>query len=57
MYIYIHIYIYIYIKNVYVCSTMKNLCCKQVKETNTCQSYRTKETFQIFHNFHGKAKT
>ena len=30
-------------------SGMNNLCCKQVKQTRTFQSYRTKETFQIFH--------
>ena len=31
-------------------SRRSNLCCKQVKEPKTFESYRTKETFQIFHN-------
>ena len=31
-------------------SRMIYLCYKQVKQTKTFQSYRTKETFQIFHN-------
>ena len=35
---------------------LKNLCCKQVKQTKTFQSYRTKETFQIFHNLRCKSE-
>ena len=37
-------------------SRMNNLCCKQVKHTKTFQSYRTKETFQIFHNLTCKSE-
>ena len=29
---------------------LNNLCCKQVKQTRTFKSYRTKGTFQIFSN-------
>ena len=35
---------------------LKNLCCKQVKQTKTFQSYRAKETFQIFHNLTCKSE-
>ena len=31
-------------------SRLINLCCRQVEQTKTFQSYRTKEIFQIFHN-------
>ena len=31
-------------------SKINNFCCKQVEQTKTVQSYRTKKTFQIFHN-------
>ena len=37
-------------------SRMDNLCCKQVKQTITFQSYGTKETFQIFHNLTCKSE-
>ena len=37
-------------------SRLNNLCCKQVKQTKTLQSYRTKETFQIFHNLTCKSE-
>ena len=37
-------------------SRLNNLCCKQVKQTKTFQSYRTKETFQIFHNLRCKSE-
>ena len=37
-------------------SRMNNLCCKQLKQTKTFQSYRTKETFQIFHNLTCKSE-
>ena len=36
---------------------MNNLCCKQVKQMKTFQSYRTKETYQIFHNVTCKSNT
>ena len=35
---------------------MNNLCCKQVKQTKTFESYRTKETFQIFDNLTCKSE-
>ena len=35
---------------------MNNLCCKQVKQTKAFQSYRTKETFQIFQNLTCKSE-
>ena len=37
-------------------SRLHNLCCKQVKQTKTFQSYRTRETFQIFHNLTCKSE-
>ena len=39
-----------------VCVCMRNLCCKQVKQTKTFHSCRTKETFQIFHNLTCKSE-
>ena len=35
---------------------INNLCCKQVMQTKTFQSYRTKETFQIFHKLTCKSE-
>ena len=37
-------------------SRINNLCSKQVKQTKTFQSFRTKETFQIFHNLTCKSE-
>ena len=37
-------------------SRLKNLCCKQVKQTKTFQSYKKKETFQLFHNITCKSE-
>ena len=37
-------------------SRLNNLCCKQVKQTELLQSYRTKETIQIFHNLTYKSE-
>ena len=36
--------------------SLNNLCCKQVMQTKTFQSYRTKETFQIFHKLTCKSE-
>ena len=35
---------------------MNNLCCKQVKQAKAFQSYRTKETFQIFQSLTCKSE-
>ena len=35
---------------------MNDLCCQQVKQTKTFQSYRTKETFQLFHSLTRKSE-
>ena len=37
-------------------SRLNNLCCEQVKQTETFQSYRTKKPFQIFHNLPCKSE-
>ena len=37
-------------------SRMNNLCCKQLKQTKTFQSYRTKQTSQVFHNLTCKSE-
>ena len=38
-------------------SGLNNLCCKQVKQTETFQSYRTRETFQTFHSLAWECKS
>ena len=37
-------------------SRMNHICCKQVKQAKTFQSYRAKDTFQIFHNLTCKSE-